>query len=287
MEKTNQFEVNFGEFFPINPVPLDCGRFACAKTRYFAVFRLKRGRVSAYRQALGLQRDSGYDLPRMNKDFFEMRTILAFAFLMLYFSLAWAEGPTAAELQQELRRACPRGYSVVNGKCTPPCEQGTRRNLAGRCVAQSCPAGQEMVRDQCMPVCADGKKREGTACVNICGTAEFWRNGKCIATGDPNAAQCGPYQTAVGDHCVSTGNPPPEQAECGYSQTNVGGNCVNTGNCPEGQERVGNECKHKCLPKQERDADGICVIKCPEGQVRRGNFCQKPGQGGLGSGFNR
>lgn len=70
--------------------------------------------------------------------------------------------------EEGLERACPHGFSVINGKCTPPCPEGERRSLSGRCTAIRCSMGQELVGSACKIKCTPPKKRDADT-------------GKCVA----------------------------------------------------------------------------------------------------------
>lgn len=71
-------------------------------------------------------------------------------------SLLLLSHPVFAE---DMARACPLGYSVVNGKCTPPCETGTHRSLSGKCVATTCNQGEELVKNICLKKCPERQPR--------------------------------------------------------------------------------------------------------------------------------
>ncbi len=106
-----------------------------------------------------------------------MRAVLVFAFLFLTALPVKAESPDA--IAQELGRACPRGYSVINGKCAPPCAEGAHRNLAGNCVTAdgkpaapvpaTCAAGMELVGSECKSECLPKQERDAEGiCIAKC-----------------------------------------------------------------------------------------------------------------------
>ena len=88
--------------------------------------------------------------------------------LLLFFLLSFLY---AAPAFAEAERACPHGFSVVNGKCTPPCAAGERRSLSGACTPIHCNMGLELVGNSCKQKCPMNKTR-------------VEETGKCVA---PNA----------------------------------------------------------------------------------------------------
>lgn len=161
-----------------------------------------------------------------------MRFLLLFAFLLLPLMPAHAS-ETQQQLVQDLGRACPHGYMVVNGKCTPPCPAGQSRTFSGRCQPIACPMGQEIAGNgTCMAKCPKGKLRD--------------HSGVCVAAGKENAVP------------VAAPEPEPQPA---------------ASECPEGKEFAVGECRSLCLDNQERDTDGICVTKCAKGAPRVNGKC--------------
>lgn len=146
-----------------------------------------------------------------------MRYVLVFAFLLFTFASALAAEPqqeTAAMLQQDLSRACPHGYGVVNGKCAPPCDKGMMRSLSGKCVSIS------GANNSSSPNCGPNEKAEGDHCI-------------IIASDSQQPGDCPQGQERVGDACKSACLAKQERDEDGI--------CVTK--CPQGKPRLHGHCQ--------------------------------------------